>query len=269
MRPSRSLLISLLAGTLALAGCASSGSPTGPTVAPPIAQAAPALGGSSWTLVRLSSSAPSAKAIGSASLSFLAGGSFSGSTGCNSMSGTWTQDDWALTFGAIATTRKQCSGPVGTQEDAVLAALHEIASFTGGATDLRLLDSGNDPRLVYAAASAALVGPTWRATGINNGKGAVTSVAGTAAVTATFDDAGAVTGNGGCNAYSATYTTGAGNAMSVTDLSATAMACAAGDTEAQYFAALTATARYSLDQGTLTLRDAAGATLVTYASTGR
>ena len=267
MRPSRSLLISLMTGMLVLAGCASAGPSTGPTVAPPIAQAAPALGGSSWNLVGLSASATSAKAIGSASLSFEAGGSFSGSTGCNSMSGTWMQNDWALTFGAIATTRKLCTGPLGTQETAVLAALHAIASFKGGDTDLRLLDTSNTPRLVYAAASAALVGPTWRATGINNGKGAVTTVTGTAAVTAIFDNAGMVTGNGGCNSYRATYTTGSGNALSVSNLSATAMACAAGDTEAQYFAALKAAARYGLEGKTLILRDAAGATLVTYAST--
>ena len=268
MRPSRSLLISLMTGVLALAGCASAGPSTGPTLAPPIAQAAPALGGSSWNLVGLSASAASAKAIGPASLSFEAGGSFSGSTGCNSMSGTWSQNDWALTFGAIATTHKMCTGPVGSQETAVLAALHEIASFKGGVTDLRLLDTSSAVRLVYTAASAALVGPTLRATGINNGQGAVTTVTGTAAVTATFDKDGKVTGNGGCNGYSATYTTGAGNAMSVSNLAATAMACAAGDTEAQYFAALTATARYSLAGNTLTLRDQTGATLVTYVSIG-
>ena len=94
-------------------------------------------------------------------------------------------------------------------------------------------------------------------------------MAGTAAVTATFDNAGTVTGNGGCNSYSATYTTGAGNALGISNLAATTMACAGSDTETQYFAALKATARYSLDHGTLTLRDATGSTLVTYASTGR
>ena len=267
MRPSAPLLISVMTGVLALAGCASAGPSTGPTVAPPIAQTAPGLGGSSWTLVEMSASGAVVKAIGSASLSFEAGGSFSGSTGCNSMSGTWMQNDWALTFGAIATTHKLCTGPDGSQETAVLAALHAIASFKGGDTDLRLLDTSSAPRLLYASASAALVGPTWRATGINNGKGAVTTVTGTAAVTATFDNVGMVTGNGGCNRYSATYTTGSGSALSVSKLSATAMACAAGDTEAQYFSALEAAARYSLEGRTLILRDAAGATLVTYAST--
>ena len=86
MHPSRPLLASLLVGTLALTGCASAGPSTGPTVASPIAQTAPALGGSSWSLVGLSVSATNAKAIGSASLSFAVDGSFSGSTGCNSMS---------------------------------------------------------------------------------------------------------------------------------------------------------------------------------------
>ncbi len=85
-------------------------------------------------------------------------------------------------------------------------------------------------------------------------------------ITADFNN-GALSGNGGCNAYSGAYTAADG-AITVMPLAVTMMMCVepegVAEQEAAYLAALQAAARYTLDGGQLTLTDAAGAPLVVF-----
>jgi ABC-type amino acid transport substrate-binding protein/heat shock protein HslJ len=85
-------------------------------------------------------------------------------------------------------------------------------------------------------------------------------------ITADFNN-GALSGNGGCNAYSGAYSAADG-AISVMPLAVTMMMCVepegVAEQEAAYLAALQEAAFYTLDGGQLTLADAAGAPLVVF-----
>ena len=62
-------------------------------------------------------------------LMFGADGNASGSTGCNSLSGTYATDGTALTFGPLATTRMACEESLMAQEAAVLEALAAVSGW--------------------------------------------------------------------------------------------------------------------------------------------
>ena len=85
-------------------------------------------------------------------------------------------------------------------------------------------------------------------------------------VTAEFSS-GTLSGNGGCNVYSGSYTAVDG-AISVSPLASTMMFCVEpegiGEQEAAYLAALQGAALYALDGSQLTLSDVDGAPLVVY-----
>jgi heat shock protein HslJ len=131
------------------------------------------------------------------------------------------------------------------------------------------MDADGSPVLTYAPGLSSLAGTSWQATGINNGREAVVSQAGTEKVTATFAEDGTISGSGGCNTYSGTFTTGEGGAITIGPVAATEMACPepAMQIEQTYFAALGNATTYELEGSTLTLRDANGATQVTFTLT--
>ena len=205
-----------------------------------------------------------------ATLTFAAGGALSGSTGCNRLTGTYVQNGSALTITPGPTTQKACTGTVVAQETAILAALPKVASFTTGAS-LTLLASDSSTLLTYAPAPSGLAGTSWHATGINNGKGGVVAGADTEKVTAIFSAEGQLSGSGGCNTYNATYTTTNSDGVTFGPVAATAMACqpdSVMQTEQEYFTALRKVTTYQREVNTLTLKDADGATQVTYALSG-
>ncbi len=84
-----------------------------------------------------------------------------------------------------------------------------------------------------------------------------------------FDRANArVTGSGGCNRITGSYTR-TGSALRIGQIAATRMACAdpvRGATEAQFLAVLQGTTSYRLAPGRLTLLDAGGRTVATLSS---
>ena len=116
-------------------------------------------------------------------------------------------------------------------------------------------DAGED-------AAAALEGQVWKAVEI---AGVTTAPADGAEATATFEG-GAVSGSGGVNRYTAAYTTEEPDGITIEQPAATLMA-GPEDAMAQeqaYFAALTQAATFSVDEGSLTLMDDQGATLVRF-----
>lgn len=105
--------------------------------APAGSAAAPALPGSSWTLVglgdvELGGTVPT--------IAFGADGTVSGSAGCNTFNGTYTFDGHAITFGPLATTRMACADDVMATEDAYLDALDGASSWSIGEDGLLVLD---------------------------------------------------------------------------------------------------------------------------------
>ncbi|MCU0506082.1 MAG: META domain-containing protein [Chloroflexi bacterium] len=199
--------------------------------------------------------------------SVFADGKVSGILACNSYTGGYTQSDSSLTISELATTMMACPDTSSGVEAEMSAALQKAATYTASSTSLKIYDSSGKNVLVYQAAPAdTLSGTSWTATGVNNGQGAVQSVAAGTSITASFGTDGQLSGSGGCNQYTATYTSADGTVV-IGPVAGTRMACdpAVSDQETAYFAALDAAATYAISGGKLELRDASGAIQVTYA----
>ncbi|MDP2013413.1 MAG: META domain-containing protein [Actinomycetota bacterium] len=225
--------------------------------------------GATWQLTAFASSTgamtKATTAPSAGTLEFTADGKLSGSTGCNSFNGTYKRSGSSLTIEVGPMTMMACNGAAATQESAVLANLALVDNFTIGARLQLKMESSTV--LTYEAGMTGLAGSSWVATGINNGKAAVVSDANTSRVTAKFDTEGRISGSGGCNTYTATFTASGKNALKIGPAASTMMACEPESimtTEQQYFAALAKVTSYKRDANRLTLMDSSGATQVTY-----
>jgi putative lipoprotein len=108
------------------------------------------LEGPQWKLINLRGSALSGESGAQAHLMFQPDGRFSGSTGCNRVSGSYTADGEALTFGAAATTRMACKGAAMQMEDAFLRMLEAVSGWRVEGSRLHLLDGGGQTLATFA-----------------------------------------------------------------------------------------------------------------------
>jgi len=253
----------LVGGLSACAGSTTSGSEPAASTS-----AAPALAPSSWLLATyLGEDGAQVTAVpgtDGAPLAFAADGTFSGSTGCNRISGTFSQEGSGLTMAPGPMTMMGCPPELAVQEAALVAALPTVASFTVDGT-LSLQDADGATVLTYKPGLVGLPKTSWTATGVNNGKEAVVSTAATGSITMVFGDDGTVAGTGGCNNYTGTYAPTPDGGLTFGPIAATARACADPDvdaTEQAFFAALPKVTSYRLDGLQLTLLDATDATQV-------
>lgn len=190
-----------------------------------------------------------------------------GTAGCNQYSGPYTLSGADLTFGAIAATQMMCVGAGGDVEAAYLANLGLVKSYSATEDTLTLHDADHNAILSYSAAAAGtLDGVTWHATAINNGNEAVVSIAAGTDPTAVYENAGTITGNGGCNAFNGPAVVD-GSKVKIGPLASTKMACAdeaATTQETAYLAALENATTFEVRSGHLELRDAQGALQVSF-----
>ena len=190
-----------------------------------------------------------------------------GNAGCNNYTANYTLDGNMLVIGPTATTMMACiSVELSAQEAAYLNALAEVAEYQVSGETLTLLDGAGAPALVYAATMpATLTGTTWEVMSYNNGKEAVISVAADTTLTMTFDEDGQVSGSAGCNNFTGGYTVD-GHKITIGPLASTMMMCAEPETvmeqEAQFLAALSTAATYTIHGDKLELRTATGALAV-------
>jgi len=221
------------------------------------------LAGTKWVLSSYVADDEDVDAVAVAALDFGADGTaLSGTTGCNSFNGTFTQDGAKLTIALGPITEVACTDDATTaQERAIVGGLSEIASFTATG-QLALLDSAGAALMIYDPNSAALEGTSWTATGVNNGKGGVESTALTNTISAAFAAGAAISGFAGCNQYNGTYTTAGTDGLTISKVATTRKACAedAMTLESQYTAALAKVTTYEISGNALTLRAADGAT---------
>jgi heat shock protein HslJ len=139
--PTIPVSIRVLAGLtiLVAAACDAAGPTEGTTPGP----SSPSdLIGTSWTLVGIGEAIAIESA--GANLTFDPAGTVSGSTGCNSFSGTYAIDGTALTLGPLATTRMACEEPLMAQEAAVLEALTAVSGWEVDDFELLHLTGGTD-----------------------------------------------------------------------------------------------------------------------------
>lgn len=185
-----------------------------------------------------------------------ADGRVSGRSGCNNYFGSYTVDGDALTIGPLGSTMMACPEPLMQQEQAYTAALQGAENFSVEEDTLSI--SGGGKELRYIAQTEGLAGTAWSVTGYNNGKQAVVSPIIDTTLTLEFGDT-QLSGNAGCNTYTAEYTTD-GNTITIGTAAVTARMCIAPDgvmeQEAAFVAALQSAATYSMQGGRLEMRTA-------------
>ena len=239
---------------LALGACSLvPGASPSPQPSPPLSP----LHNSSWVLAQIGDQPIDSGAGATLQLNLVQAGGFGG---CNQFSTTYTTDGTAtLSFGPIASTRMACEGSGSATETAYFAALGTVTRYVLQGDQLQLSGEGDAVTLTLGRAAPASVEGPWTVISVNNGQGAVTSVAGVSASLSFLPD-GQIEGFGGCNNFSGSYSLD-GESIAIGPLMATQMACEepAGSFESQLLLALDAAASWSVIGNVLELRDADGA----------
>ena len=270
----------VLSAAIALVACSStagqSGSPgasAGSSTAGSSAAAGSGLEGPLWRLTAYlgpdGTNVPVPATI-SASATF-ADGTVSGNAGCNDYTGSYMVAGDTLTIGPLAATKKACGPAETVVETAFMTVMGRVATYAVSGGSLELKTADGKVGMTFAATEAAgLTKTRWVATGVNNGKGAVSSVVAGTTLTAIFAEAGTVAGSGGCNDYNGPYTSDA-STIKIGPLAATRMACTSpagvDEQETQFFAAMDAATRYTIAGSKLELRDDGGALQVSFRET--
>jgi heat shock protein HslJ len=191
------------------------------------------------------------------------GGTVSGSTGCNRFTGTYVIEGGRMGIEPGATTRKACAPPADQVERAYLAALGRVDGWRAQGDVLVLLADGA-PALRFRAASPE---GSWTVTSLATGDALGSPIAGTE-ITATFAPDGTLSGSGGCNRYTTTYTTADGG-IRIAPPAATQKLCVepegVSEQETAYLAALPEAARFQIGEHGLELLRADGTFVATYA----
>jgi heat shock protein HslJ len=158
------------------------------------------LNGTVWLL-----SSPPARAAGSTPTLRFDGGQAQGTDGCNRYTVSYTTRGSTLRVGPrAASTQMACPPAVRAQAEEFMSALTGARTYRVEGGTLRLLSASGEVLATLAPQSQSLVGTSWRASGINNGRGAVAS-RGDSTVMMDFTADGKVGGSAGCNRYSATF----------------------------------------------------------------
>ncbi len=105
-----------------------------------------------WTLTEVGGTPAVPTAI--ATLTFDAGGTLSGNTGCNEFTTSYEVDGSALTIAQpVAATLRACEGPVMTQETAIFEVLAGAQEFSISGSSLELIDEAGATLATYSAES--------------------------------------------------------------------------------------------------------------------
>lgn len=242
-------LLIFLAAIMMLSGCSSSGNP--------------GFVDQSWLLATLHGEAPLADTT--ITMEFGEGNKVAGSSGCNQYSTTYTVDGDQLSFGEqIATTMMACLEPIVEQEREYLQALAATKTYDLVEDVFTLFDADGNQLATFVAVSQSLAGTSWQVISYNNGRGGVVSLMIGTEITANFEES-RVTGNSGCNTYSAQYQT-QGDQINIGTAEVTEMAClepeGVMDQEQQYLAALSMADVYKVQGIRMEMRNSEGSLMV-------
>jgi heat shock protein HslJ len=176
---------------------------------------------------------------------FGADGSVSGSGGCNQYSGSYELNGDQISFGPIAATMMACDKGMDT-ESAYFAALDkaERVEFTSEGRLNIFYDSGAD-KLVFIKGQTPLTDTLWVLQSYGDPNNPTPVEAGTS-ITAVFSPDGGLSGSGGCNSYTSSYTV-QDSQMQIKQPSSTLMECPVGnEQEFAYFQALPMAESYKI-----------------------
>lgn len=229
----------------------------------PSSSSSPDLNGTAWVLSSLPGHA--LQPDSAATLRF-EGGRLQGTDGCNRYSAPYTLTGSALQVGPRgASTQMACPPAVMMQAELFMNALTRATAYRVVEGQLQLQTADGAVVATFARQSQTLAGTSWRATAINNGKGAVVSVVRDSAVTMSFADDGKASGSAGCNRYTASYRADR-NALRFSSAAATRKFCPAPglmEQEQQLFDALESVATMRLEGDRLEMRTEQGALALT------
>ncbi len=236
---------------------------------------APAFEGVDWQLVqfRAGDTMQDAAASEQGAVLRFDGGRLSGSAGCNRLTGAYHGDGSKLSFEPhIAATMMACPPPLMEQEQAVIDAFGQAASYRINGDTLRIKDADDQTLLKLAKqAHLPLTGTRWRLTWYNNGKQAIVSALKDTEVMLQLRDDGQLAGKA-CNSYRGGFEQEGDSWRVVGPIAATRMACpepaGASEQESAYFAALERVARFRISGDELTLTDADGTTQAKFKADG-
>lgn len=132
----------------------------------------------------------------------------SGSAGCNSYFTSYTLDGDRIYVGVIGSTEIFCEDPAGLmdQEEDYLANFQLAYFYSVDEDQLVVSNADMEPLLTFQLVdSENLIETTWLLTGYNSGaQGFVPILSGTS-INARFSEDGVISGNSGCNQFSAPY----------------------------------------------------------------
>lgn len=115
------------------------------------------LAGTTWTATGVNNGKQGVESnaqTGLATATFGADGTISGSAGCNTYSGSYTETgDGGLTISPLATTRKACEDALMTLESQFLAAMGAVTTYSIAADQLTLRDDGGAMQATFVLAS--------------------------------------------------------------------------------------------------------------------
>lgn len=231
-----------------------------PTEEPAQESTGSALEGVTWQVAEFVAADGSATAPVADAIITFQNGQITGNGGCNGFFAGYTLDGSALTITLGGRTSMACEDAIMAQEDAILAALGQVASYEVADAQINLLGEDGTALLTLAAqSSSGLTDVVWRATNYNNGQEAVVGMVEGTEVTAIFSEDGSVSGSAGCNNYVAGYTVDNGS-ITIGPAATTMMMCAEPEgimeQEAAYLAALATAATYSISGQVLEMRTA-------------
>ncbi|WP_030760260.1 META domain-containing protein [Streptomyces griseus] len=232
------------------------------------------LAGTHWTVTAVTVDGSRSKAPGGAAVEFTRDGRARGSTGCNHFGGT------AAVAGATVTVSPDEVTEVGCPEDRRRFETAFLAAFTGpltgtledGVLTLASADAGRKVELA-AEPSAPLRGTSWKIDGLVSGDTAGSLPEGGDKARFVVGADGRITGNLGCNGFSAAAEVDEkARTLTVEGPAATTrMMCTSPQMalETKLYELLDGPLSYRLDHRTLTLVDGAGEGLTARAEPAR
>jgi|RhiMetdeSRZDD1v2_1073273.scaffolds.fasta_scaffold417000_3 heat shock protein HslJ len=187
-----------------------------------------------------------------------------GSTGCNQYSGSYTLGaDGAISFGAMATTQMACNADLTAQEQGYLAGLSAARQAVIADKALQLLNEKHDTVLLFSPPSGAVLeGASWNVINYRTPTAVTSSILG-ADITMQFAG-GNITGNSGCNDFTASYTSGSASSgdLAITDYQRGNTVCTSppgvAEQEQAFGDALTSAVGYQIVGKRMTLLDSQG-----------
>ena len=229
------------------------------------------LQGVRWVLVSyLNAAGETAEALADREVTaeFNADGQLGGSGGCNRYFASYTVDGDALTISQAGSTMMACQpDEVMQQETQFLTVLTTAAGWRVEGDQLHILDANGQTVATFAASQpASLTGTTWSATGVNNGKQAVSSLVIDTTITAVFGEDGSLNGSAGCNNFMTSYTLDGQN-ITIEPAATTRKMCPGEgvmEQETQFLTALTTATTWNISGEVLELRTADGALAVSF-----